>query len=771
MDYKEALKLAKENREEGFLFLYEQTYKSKYYLALQYMKNEEAAKDVLQEAYMRAFSRLDTLERPEAFPAWLGIIVGNTAKNMLQKKNPMLFSDIEGNDDGEFLAYEIEDEHVENQPELSYSRQETQMLVREMIDSLSEEQRVCILMYEIEGIPIREIAAALNCSENTVKSRLNYGRKNLKAQAEKLQKKGYKLYGIAPVALLLLLLHTDEECWAAEGKFAIEKTQMAGRLFKTFRNRSVSGNLQNYGQNPQINDGHPQHSGLGPDRTPPGKMPGSEAQSVSRATSAGAKAAAKAVKTGFIHTLTGKLAIVAVILAVVCGGVYYSIYRVYTQEIKPDSNINYAAGEMAVTGAAQYSPDTQEALEETIFETEDAAVFESEEVPEETVQETTKQPQRMEDSDYETLIAGQLTKAEMEFVLAYGPEEIPEQGFSDSDYMDFINTFCQAKMNGVTFVESYGYNDRWQSRYSAADVNRLLSSFTTYQFTEDNDSDTEYGVNIEGSEIVYSPATLGHEASAEIVYGEYTDAEMNLYYSFNYHSLDTAGGRQEQSNKKAVLAPGEDGKYRIIRIEIVDESLDAQTQGAADETAGAGTAPDDYAAQESGGSQEGGQSIREVYESALQSVKNQENGYTFTSGVQMTGNIEYFLQDMDGDGIPELLIGAECEVDTFYGTMLRAYSCQKEGDGYTLKMIDGELITLNLYRAQDGNGLFEQEASRGTGDIYLYRITIQNDTLTKASEPEYHFMIGDTAMAEFGNTNPIPAWTDISSMDGLAVLE
>ena len=44
MDYKEAVALAKQGDERGYGFLYETTYKSKYYLALQYMKNEEAAR-------------------------------------------------------------------------------------------------------------------------------------------------------------------------------------------------------------------------------------------------------------------------------------------------------------------------------------------------------------------------------------------------------------------------------------------------------------------------------------------------------------------------------------------------------------------------------------------------------------------------------------------------------------------------------------------------------------------------------------------------------
>ena len=54
MTIAEAVELARSGREAGYRYLYETTYKSKYYLALQYMKNEESAKDVLQEAYIKA---------------------------------------------------------------------------------------------------------------------------------------------------------------------------------------------------------------------------------------------------------------------------------------------------------------------------------------------------------------------------------------------------------------------------------------------------------------------------------------------------------------------------------------------------------------------------------------------------------------------------------------------------------------------------------------------------------------------------------------------
>ena len=115
-------------------------------------------------------------------------------------------------------------------------------------------------MYEIEGIPIREIAAALNCSENTVKSRLNYGRKNIKKRAEELQKKGYKLYGLAPLPLLLYLLRTDAECLAAEGMleagqgelrdeavFSAPESDFQGKFFYSKKSVSSYGGRKAYG--------------------------------------------------------------------------------------------------------------------------------------------------------------------------------------------------------------------------------------------------------------------------------------------------------------------------------------------------------------------------------------------------------------------------------------------------------------------------------------------------------------------------------------------
>ena len=247
MEIREAVIKAQNGDQSAFSFLYEETYKSKYYLALKYMKNKEAAEDVLQDAYLKAFSKLGTLKQPEAFEGWLGMIVANTAKNMLVKKNPLLFSEMAVDQEGEEYVYDVEDEDSENQPELAYTREETKELVHILLDGLSEEQRMAILMFHLESASISEIAQAMDCSENTVKSRLNYGRKNLKIQAEQLQKKGYKLYAVAPVLLLVYLLRNDRSVMAADKTFLADGKAMETKILQEyFKNTAkTTGKISN----------------------------------------------------------------------------------------------------------------------------------------------------------------------------------------------------------------------------------------------------------------------------------------------------------------------------------------------------------------------------------------------------------------------------------------------------------------------------------------------------------------------------------------------
>ena len=356
VDYTQAVEQAKAGREEGFTFLYENTYRNKLYIAMKYMKNEEDAMDVLQDAYIKAFSKLDSLQDANAFPGWMSTIVAHTALNALQKKQAVLFSDLQNeNDEGDVFEYNLEDENMSTQPEMACTVQETQDMVRELIDSLSDEQRICVLMFHIEGYSIRDIATILGCSENTVKSRLNYGRKNIKAKAVELQKKGYKLYSYTPMCLLVYLLmaergnmivtHVFEQMAGLGGNVAAGiihggAMQMAGNV--TGGAAQVAG-----GTAGQMTGGASQIAG-----GTAGQVAGGTAQTGAAGSAAGAVEGGKAVaatvgKTAFIKTVTGKIVIAAASVALVGGAVGAGFAYKHSQDKKKDQNATTEAASEA----------------------------------------------------------------------------------------------------------------------------------------------------------------------------------------------------------------------------------------------------------------------------------------------------------------------------------------------------------------------------------------------------------------------------------------
>ena len=207
---KRIVKAAQKKDPEAFAQLYEQTWHEKYYIALKYMKHPSEAEDVLQEAYIKAWERLPSLKEADKFSSWLGQIVARTALDALKRKKPLLFSELtDTEEDAEDFLSELPDNHQEMQPELAYTEKERSEILSHMLDSLSDVQRLCMMMYYIEEMNIHEIAEILECSENTVKSRLNYGRKNMQKAAVKLEKEGYHFYGLSPVYLFLYLLQLE----------------------------------------------------------------------------------------------------------------------------------------------------------------------------------------------------------------------------------------------------------------------------------------------------------------------------------------------------------------------------------------------------------------------------------------------------------------------------------------------------------------------------------------------------------------------------------
>ena len=206
--YTEAVQKAMKGDQEAYTYLYEKTYTKCFYLARKFLNSEHTAQDIVQDAYVKAFKSLDTLEDPEKFPSWIRTIVSNLSKNELKRRKVTLFSETE-NEDGQDISDTFVDDRVSVQPEIVMDQNETTRLMKEIIDTLTDEQRICVTMFYMEQMSVKEMASVLEVSENTVKSRLNYGRQKIKDKVLDLEKKGTKLYGLAPIPFFLLLLKED----------------------------------------------------------------------------------------------------------------------------------------------------------------------------------------------------------------------------------------------------------------------------------------------------------------------------------------------------------------------------------------------------------------------------------------------------------------------------------------------------------------------------------------------------------------------------------
>ena len=203
---REMLALAAKGNQYAIEDLYRLTYNSVYKTTKVLIQDEDTVLDIVQDSYVKAFQSLDQLDCPENFRAWIKKIATNKAKDYLKKKKPILFSEM-ANEEGDEIDFL--DERLEHYPELVMDRKETARLMKQILDSLSEDQRLVIGMFYYEQMSVKEIAESLGCSENTVKSRLNYGRKKVEVQVKELEKRGTRLYSLAPLPFLLSLFAMD----------------------------------------------------------------------------------------------------------------------------------------------------------------------------------------------------------------------------------------------------------------------------------------------------------------------------------------------------------------------------------------------------------------------------------------------------------------------------------------------------------------------------------------------------------------------------------
>ena len=205
---KELVLSAKNGNKKAFDKLYELTSNEVWFTCVSLLKDEENAKDIMQETYITAFLKLDTLKDEEKFCGWLTAIATNKCKNKLKGK-------VEYQIDDEVLITEAETDELMLPEEYITKAEKRKVLLQIMEDTLSFNQYQVVLMFYFNELSIAEIAQALEISEGTVKSRLNSSRAKMKTAIEDYEKKsGDKLHGVVVVPFFTTIFKEEAKSLA-----------------------------------------------------------------------------------------------------------------------------------------------------------------------------------------------------------------------------------------------------------------------------------------------------------------------------------------------------------------------------------------------------------------------------------------------------------------------------------------------------------------------------------------------------------------------------
>ena len=189
VDYTKAVEKAKQGDQQAKEVLYIETCQHMFFLAKSIVKSDEEAMDIIHDSYICVFQKLDNIKNAAGFKSYLRTTVANRCKNYLRKKKPLYLSDM--TEDGTELELEDTDGVI---PGELVGNEDVIECVRRVVESLPEEQRMCVILRYYDEMSLQEIADTLEVSLGTVKSRLSRASKKMRDEIERLEKEENKKF-------------------------------------------------------------------------------------------------------------------------------------------------------------------------------------------------------------------------------------------------------------------------------------------------------------------------------------------------------------------------------------------------------------------------------------------------------------------------------------------------------------------------------------------------------------------------------------------------
>ncbi len=149
--------------------IYKDYYRAMYNTSLRILKDEFEAEDIMQEAFLTAFTKLDTFIGEVTFGAWLKRIVINKSLTQLKKNNK--YQDVK--------MEVLSETTVETEEAINYSDLQTDKVL-ERLNSLKDNYRIVLSLHLIEGYDYEEITEILGYTNENVRATISRAKKKLK---------------------------------------------------------------------------------------------------------------------------------------------------------------------------------------------------------------------------------------------------------------------------------------------------------------------------------------------------------------------------------------------------------------------------------------------------------------------------------------------------------------------------------------------------------------------------------------------------------------
>ncbi|WP_294824963.1 RNA polymerase sigma factor [uncultured Flavobacterium sp.] len=164
--------LCREGSRNAQFEVYNRYYKTMYNTALRIVKDSHWAEDVMQEAFLKAFTRLDSFKGEVTFGAWLKRIVVNHSIDSYKKINKHAEDPLDN------ILYKVEDESHKEDAKTDFQNMQVQQ-VMSAIQSLKDNYRMVLTLFFIEGYDQEEISEIMGITYGNCRTTISRARESL----------------------------------------------------------------------------------------------------------------------------------------------------------------------------------------------------------------------------------------------------------------------------------------------------------------------------------------------------------------------------------------------------------------------------------------------------------------------------------------------------------------------------------------------------------------------------------------------------------------